>query len=166
MMQFIPKALGQSNDLLTFWDHLPEMAILLPRPLQVVSEIQWGIGELDRQPCLILYLFVGEDTLELLLPRELPTSPHEQVDVWELLISWRTDCVKLRYGESPLHAEQEVTLFLPASESEALLSQLYLFVQKSLTLSSTKELPQSHQDCLIALKERIEEHREQSRESV
>ncbi len=127
-MQIIPLALGQSDHAITLWDENPELSIVFPRPLQFVSELAWGLGTLDDLPCLILYLFIAEHTVELYLPEKLPTKPDEKVDVWQTILSWRPDLLKVRYGDSPVDKEHEVTLLFPKEEEESLITKLTSFI--------------------------------------
>lgn len=129
-MQIIPNAIGQSSQTLVFWDDDPELGVALPRATQLVSELSWGFGTIQETPCLVLYLFIADQTLEMVLPRMLPTSLDANVDVWRLLIDWHADVLKLRYGNSPVDREREITLLLPTTESENLIDRLRLFTEK------------------------------------
>lgn len=123
-MQIIPRALGQTEETLVFWDDLAEIGVALPRPTQVIDEITVGLGVLENAPSLIVYASYGEQTLEVHLPRELPTSLEAQVDVWEVLWKWRPAVMRLRYGESPAQRDREVTLLLPKAPGESLAEKM------------------------------------------
>lgn len=130
-MQILPQAVGQSSDLIVFWDDNPGVGVQLPRPTQVVSEVSFGFGFFEETPCLVAYLFIGEHVLEFVLPRMLPTSPQQSIDVWHLLANWRSDVWKLRYGESVIDHEREVTLLLPTDAGASVLEKLRSFVEQS-----------------------------------
>ncbi|PWI56988.1 hypothetical protein [Sulfoacidibacillus thermotolerans] len=130
-MQIIPLALGQTDGAITLWDENPELALVFPRPLQFISELAFGLGTLDEQPCLILYLFVAEQAIEVYLPESLPTNPEQEVDVWYTLLTWRPDMLKIRYGNSPLDQEHEVTLLFPKEEEETLAEKLTSFILRT-----------------------------------
>ena len=123
-MQIIPRALGQTEGALVFWDDLAEIGVALPRPTQVIDELSVGLGVLEGAPSLIVYASYGGQTLEVHLPRELPTSVEAAVDVWEVLWKWRPDVLRLRYGESPTQREREVTLLLPKAPGESLAEKM------------------------------------------
>lgn len=136
-MQIIPLALGQSDGAITLWDENAELAIVFPRPIQFISDIAWGLGHLDDQPCLILYLFIGDQAVELYFPEQLPTSPEHQVDTWQTLFNWQPEVIKVRYGESPVDKNHEVMLLFPKEEGETLMEKLTAFIlQAKQTLDS------------------------------
>lgn len=130
-MQIAPRAVGQSSDLIVFWDDNPDVGVLLPRTTQVVSELSFGFGMYEEAPCLVVYLFIAEQALEFVLPRVLPTSPQQSIDVWHLLANWRSDVWKLRYGDNVIDDDREVTLLLPTAGGASLLDKLRLFVEQS-----------------------------------
>lgn len=127
-MKVIPVAIGQSDETLVLWDDNPELAETFQQRTQVVSELKWGIGVLEKDPCLILYMFLPKGSLEVYLPAALPTSPNEEIDVWETLWEWNPEVLKLRYGSSPTDREQEATLLLPKATGETLMVKLQEFV--------------------------------------
>ena len=130
-MQILPDAVGQSDGQIVFWDENPEIGAALPRPVQMISEVQWGAGLLDGEDCLILYLFLGEQALELYLPQTLPTAPAESLDVWALLWAWAPRMLKVRYGRSPADREREVVLLLPEADGERLSDALRAFAERA-----------------------------------
>ncbi len=139
-MQILPLAVGQSSDLIVFWDDNPGVGVQLPRPTQVVSEVSFGFGFFEETPCLVAYLFIADHVLEFVLPRLLPTSPEQSIDVWHLLANWRSDVWKLRYGESVVDHEREVTLLLPTGPGASVLDKLRLFVEQSSAELKSDEL--------------------------
>ncbi len=140
-MQIIPVALGQSEGVITLWDDNRDIAMALPRETQFISELQWGAGVLDDDPCLILYLFVGQQTIELYLPEHLPTTPEQQVAVWQTIMQWRPEVLRVRYGESPLAREHEVTFLLPKEAGETVADKLQAFVKQLEESESDREDP-------------------------
>ena len=138
-MQIIPVALGQSEGVITLWDDNRDIAMALPRETQFISELQWGAGVLDDDPCLILYLFVGQQTIELYLPEHLPTTPEQQVAVWQTIMQWRPEVLRVRYGESPLARQHEVTFLLPKEEGETAADKLQAFVKQLEASESDRE---------------------------
>lgn len=140
-MQIIPVALGQSEGVITIWDDNRDIAMALPRETQFISELQWGAGVLDDDPCLILYLFVGQQTIELYLPEHLPTTPEQQVAVWRTIVHWKPEVLRVRYGESPLARQYEVTLLLPKEEGETVADKLQAFVKQLEESESDREDP-------------------------
>lgn len=130
-VQIIPAAVGQSDGAIVFWDDNPDIGMVLPRAVQLISEVQWGTGALDGQDCLVLYLFAGEQSVELYIPERLPTTPVDWLDVWELLCAWSPEVLKIRYGSSPADGNRELTLLLPKEEGEGPLDKLRLFVHKA-----------------------------------
>ncbi|MHB1629741.1 MAG: hypothetical protein ACYCVB_15475 [Bacilli bacterium] len=138
-MQIIPAALGQSEGVITLWDDNRDIAMALPRETQFISELQWGAGVLDDDPCLILYLFVGRQTIELYLPERLPTAPEQQVAVWQTILQWRPEVLRVRYGESPLARQYEVTFLLPKEEGETAADKLQAFVKQLEASESDRE---------------------------
>ncbi len=129
-MQIVPRALGQVEGTLVFWDDLAEIGIALPRPTQVIDELTVGLGALLGEPSLIVYASYGEQTLEIHLPRELPTSPEAKVDVWEAIWKRRPDVIRLRYGESPLQREREAVLLFPGTPGESLAEKMRDLVRR------------------------------------
>jgi|GEM_PF-5194721 len=129
-MQIIPVALGQSEGVITLWDDNRDIAMALPRETQFISELQWGAGVLDDEPCLILYLFVGGQTIELYLPEHLPTTPEQEVAVWQTIVQWKPDVLRVRYGESPAARQYEVTLLFPKEEGETVADKLHTFIRQ------------------------------------
>ncbi len=138
-MQIIPVALGQSEGVITLWDDNRDIAMALPRETQFISELQWGAGVLDDDPCLILYLFIGQQTIELYLPEHLPTTPEQQVAVWQTIMQWRPEVLRVRYGESPLARQHEVTFLLPKEEGETAADKLQAFVKQLEASESDRE---------------------------
>ncbi len=130
-MQVIPAAVGQSDGLLVFWDDQPELGLLFPRSAEVVADVRFGAGRLDSNDCLILYLFIGEQTVELYLPETLPTRFDQTAAVWVLLCAWDPQALKIRYGETPGDRSKESMLLLPKLEGERLLDRLRQFVAQS-----------------------------------
>lgn len=136
-LQMIAQAMGVSDGVLTFWDECPEIGLALPRPEQVVHEVRFGAGDLDGTPCLILYLFVGEDVLECYMEEILPTRPDQDVPVWTTLLEAAPDLIKIRYGAHPTDGSREVSLLLPAQSTECLADRLTTFARA--TLESREE---------------------------
>lgn len=133
-MNIIPSALGESGNTLVLWDDCPDIGVALPRSPQLISELQWGAGSLEEgQHCLILYLFFGEDTAQVYLPEELPTSPTDSVAVWSVFLRRDPELLKVRYGPSPLDADAEITLLLPNREGERLADRLRAFIERLAT---------------------------------
>lgn len=151
-MKVIPVAIGQSDDTLVLWDDNPELSEKLSQKTLVVSELKWGVGVLDKDPCLILYLFLSGESFEVYLPAALPTSPNEEVDVWSTLWDWNPEILKLRYGVSPVDKEQEVTLLLPKATGETLMVKLkeFIFLTKK---QNTKAMPPLYEELLERLEE-------------
>lgn len=130
-MQLIPAALGEADDTLVIWDDCPDIGIALPRSTQVIASLEWGAGTLDEgEDCLILYVFFGEDHLEIYLSESLPTAPDMDVAVWSLLLRRDPEVLKVRYGATPAAREQEVTLLLPTREGERMADRLRMFAER------------------------------------
>lgn len=129
-MQLIPIALGQSDEALVLWDEYPELSVAFTRNTQTISLLNWGAGDLDGEPCLILYLFAGEQALEILLSETLRTSPESKIEAWSTLWNWKPDLLKIRYGPTPIDKESEVTFLLPKTEGETLIDKLTEFIRK------------------------------------
>jgi len=130
-MQLIPAALGEIDDTLVIWDDCPDIGIALPRATQVIASLEWGAGTLDEgEECLILYVFFGEDHLEIYLSESLPTAPDLDVAVWSLLLRRDPEVLKVRYGTTPAAREQEVTLLLPTREGDRLADRLRMFAER------------------------------------
>ncbi|KUO96961.1 hypothetical protein [Ferroacidibacillus organovorans] len=127
-MQVIPAAVGQSDGLLVFWDDQPELGLLFPRSVEVVADVRFGAGRLFDRDCLILYLFIGEQTVEIYLPESLPTRFEQTASVWAFLCAWDPEALKIRYGETPADRSKESMLLLPKLEGERLLDRLRQFV--------------------------------------
>lgn len=161
-MNIIPAALGITQDVLTFWDDCIEIGIALPRTVQLVSEVNFGAGELNETPCLILYLFFGEDTVELYLPEQLPTSPTEHTSVWYTLFSREPDVLKIRYGTHPSEEDKEVTLLLPKAEGERMIERLRLFAKRYLEQPDESDVASSLR---LSLHDLLEEFTDASGES-
>ena len=156
-MQIIPNAVGQSEELLVFWDENPETGIALPRAVQMITGLQWGLGALDHDDCLILYLFSGEQAVELYLPQRLPTTQEQDVDVWDLLWTWNPQVFKIRYGSSPLDRAKEVTVLLPKGEGESVRDRLRDFVKLTDNPSEYGELAGIHGELLARLQTYVSE---------
>ncbi len=122
--EFVPVAVGQSDGVIVLWEGVPEIGVAFPRTVQVIEEVQCGIGMINGEQCLILYLFAGDSYLQVYLKQFLPTSPDEVIDGWELLCAWNPNMLKVRYGDSPRNKDKEVTFLLPAGEGEQLIDQL------------------------------------------
>jgi len=131
-LQMIAQAMGVSEGVLTLWDECPEIGLVLPRPEQVVHEVRFGAGDLDGTPCLILYLFVGEDVVECYMEEVLPTRPDQEVAVWTTLLEAAPDIIKIRYGSRPTDGSREVSLLLPAQGTECLADRLTTFARAAL----------------------------------
>lgn len=127
-MQWIPLAIGQSEQTLILWEPTPEIAVAFPRSLQTVSEVKWGAGTLDDESCLILYLFVGLQALEIYLPEQLPTSPQNEIAVWSTIWEWKPTLLKMRYGFSPINKSDEITFLLPKYAGESINDKYFEFV--------------------------------------
>lgn len=151
-MKVIPVAMGQSEDTLVLWDDNPELEEKLKQSSQVVNELKWGIGALEQDPCLVLYLFTPGDTFEVYLPAALPTSPEEEIDVWSTLWDKNPELLKLRYGVSPIDRSRELTLLLPKATGETLLVKLKEFVFQT-KKQGTQGLPPLYEELLGRLEE-------------
>ncbi|QSO46347.1 hypothetical protein [Alicyclobacillus mengziensis] len=137
-MEIVPSAVGQSEGVVVFWDHHPEIGVAWPRPLQLIDELKWGIGSLNQRKCLVLYLFTGEQSIELYLLEELPTSPTENVDVFALLCEWRPQVLKIRFGDSPIDREREVTFLLPQGDGQGMMDKLQELTTWTLDAEASK----------------------------
>ncbi|QQE77220.1 hypothetical protein [Alicyclobacillus sp. SO9] len=138
-MKIVPDAVGQSDGALVFWEETPEIGTKWPLSANVVDEIRWGVGSLEQEDCLVLYLFSKQEVAELYLPEQLPTSPDEAVEVWKVLCAWRPELIKVRYGSSPADTNKQVTFLLPASEGEDIVDKLRLFKDAALPATSQAE---------------------------
>ncbi|KPV45263.1 hypothetical protein [Alicyclobacillus ferrooxydans] len=123
-MQVVPSAVGQSDGVIVFWDDNPEIGVAWPRPVQVVDSIEWGIGSVNEEECLVLYMFVDGQSLELYMLPELPTNATQVLDVVKLVCDWDPNMVKVRYGESPGDKTHEVLFLLPKSEDAGVVAKL------------------------------------------
>ncbi len=123
-MEYVPVAIGQSEGVPVFWEGIPEIGVVFPRSVQLIEEIHCGTGMMNYEHCLILYLFAGEVVLQMYLKQFLPTSPDEVVDGWEILCAWNPDVLKVRYGDSPMNKDKEITLLLPGKEGERITDKL------------------------------------------
>jgi hypothetical protein len=130
-VEVMARAVGQSAGVIVFWDDNPDIGMAWPRAVQMIPEVQWGTGTLDGADCLVLYLFAGDQSLELYVPETLPTTPALWLDVWELLITREPDILKIRYGGSPADGNREVTFLLPKETGESPMDKLRLFAQKA-----------------------------------
>jgi hypothetical protein len=135
-VEIVPSAVGQSEGVIVFWDGHPEIGVAWPRPLQMIDEVQWGIGSLNQQECLVLYLFTEQQSIELYLLEQLPTSPTEDLDVFALLCEWKPKVLKIRYGDSPVDREREITFLLPQGEGEGVLEKLRELTTRTLETES------------------------------
>lgn len=138
-MQVIPLALGQVENTIVLWDEQPELGVALPRPVQVVDEVRFGTGTLGDEWCLILYLFIGEQTIEVFLPEHLPTSPEAEVEVWHVLCRFDPDSFRVRYGASAGDARKEVLLLCPKAPGERLSDKLEEFYIQSKGLADAED---------------------------
>lgn len=118
-MQVVAQALGLSQGVLTVWDNQEAIGVALPRPVQVVTEVRWGIGDLGGLPCLVLYIFYGEDVVECYFPEHIATTPEDDVEAWTALFDDKANALKVRYGDHPGDGTREVTLLLPTKETES-----------------------------------------------
>lgn len=130
-MEIIPEAMGQSDNVLVFWDPHPEIGVVCPRPVQSVSEVTFGLGSANTEPCLTMFLFVGETDLEIYLPENLQTDEASSVPVWEVLLEWKPEVLKVRYGETPADRSSEITFLLPTLPGETVHEKLRDMVKKS-----------------------------------
>lgn len=132
-MQMIPLAIGQSDGVLVLWEDNPEIGLVFPRGTEVIQQVEWGAGTLGQDDCLILYLFIGSQAVELYLPQRLPTTPEQELDIWLSICNWQPDTLKLRYGRTPSDREREVLLLLPKGPGEKLIDKLSEFVAQMRT---------------------------------
>lgn len=146
-MRVIPRAVGQSDGALVLWQDSAELADCFTQTSEVVTEVRWGIGVLDEDACLILYLFRATETLEVYLPQALPTSPQAQIDVWKTIYRWQPQVVKLRYGHSPAMRDGETTFLLPTQNGETAVEKLQAFLNQMKTQRG-QGLPSSHEALL------------------
>lgn len=133
-MEIIPAAVGQSDGVIVFWDNNPEISVAWPRPLQVIEETQWGISSLDNADCLVLYMFAQGGSIELYLKEQLPTTPTNELDVWALLCDWNPNVLKIRYADTPVDGQHEITFLLPQGDGQSLVDRLEAF--RELTLAT------------------------------
>lgn len=146
-MRVIPRAVGQTDGALVLWQDSAELADCLTQTSEVVTEVRWGIGILDEDACLILYLFRATETLEVYLPQTLPTSPEDQIDVWKTVYRWQPQVLKMRYGHSPVTRDYETTLLLPTQSGETTVEKLQAFLLQ-MKPQRGQGLPMSHEDLL------------------
>lgn len=134
-MQVIPAAVNhRAPDLLMLWDPNPELAILFPSGRRAFEEFHWGAGVLDGSPCLILYLFGGEQAVEVYFPMRLPTGPSTEADVWDALLALRPERLSIHYGDRPSDEKKSVELHFAAGEDNGLVARLESFLDKTLRL--------------------------------
>jgi hypothetical protein len=126
-MQIIPLAVGQSDGAIVFWEDNAEIGVAWPRTVQVIDEVKWGVGSINQEECLVLYLFSEHQAAEIYLPEVLPTTPSDSIEIWRVLCEWDPDMLKVRYGDTPMKSENEVTFLLPAVEGESLVEKLRTF---------------------------------------
>lgn len=138
-MQVVPYAVGQSEGTVVFWEDNAEIGVAWPRKAQVIDEIRWGMGSMNQEECLILYLFAGKQVAELYLPEQLPTTPNESIEIWRLVCAWRPELIKLRYGTTPLDSDKEVTFLLPTREGDDIVDTLRRFRDVTAEAESTTE---------------------------
>lgn len=129
-MEIVPIAIGESDGALVLWEPRPDIGIALPRAAQVIGEAHWGAGEHADEPCLILYAFFGEQSLELVLPEYLPTTPERQVDAWGCVLARDPELIKIRYGEQPNDRDKECVLLFPAQSEDRLAISLRAFARR------------------------------------
>lgn len=156
-MQIIPNAVGQADGVLVFWDESPEFGVAFPRQNQIIHEVRFGAGTLNHEDCLILYMFMGDQSVELYLPQMMETAPETTLDVWQLICKWKPDLLKVRYGSSPIDREKEVTLLLPKRDAEGLIDKLKEFVRLSKPDQGADELVQLHGTMVAALTHMLED---------
>ena len=87
-MRVIPRAAGQSDGALVLWQDSAELADLSAQTSEVVTEVRWGIGILDEDACLILYLFRATETLGGLSSAGPAYLSQAQIDVWKTIYRW------------------------------------------------------------------------------
>ena len=107
-----------------------------------MDSIEWGIGSVNQEECLVFYLFASGQSLEVYLLPELPTRANEVLDVVRLVCDWDLSMMKVRYGQSPGDKAHEILFLLPKEEEAGAVAKL----RELHSRISGEDLAESHRD--------------------
>ncbi|MEB3101931.1 hypothetical protein [Ferviditalea candida] len=134
--QVYPVALGrdQSEAELHIWDPVCGLSQSFEGTALIQCDSHWGAGMIEDEAALILYLFEGEQAIEVYFTENVSVGPNREMNSWDVLLSMQPESLVLVYGESP--SDRSAWLKVDSKEPGGLMLGLERFVERVLSMDT------------------------------
>lgn len=134
--QIHPAALGrdQSETELHIWDPDCDLGKSFIGTSVIHCDSHWGAGMIEDEAALILYLFEGEQAIEVYFMENVAVGPNREMNSWDVLLSMQPESLVLVYGESP--ADRDAWLKIESNEPGGLMTGLERFIERVLSMDA------------------------------